>query len=75
MKNLHMNRPQNLLHFQNKLRIKSFEKIIDLPYKEKNTLLIKHCIENEIDYVDGKMFWKWQAKSQLKKFLNEIKNI
>ena len=55
-----------------KLRIKLPEKVIDLPYKEKNTLLIKHCIENEIDYVDGKMFWKWQAESQLKKFLNEL---
>jgi 3-dehydroquinate dehydratase type I len=54
-----------------KLRIKLPKKIIDLPYKEKNTLLIKHCIENEINYVDGKMFWKWQAESQLKKFLNE----
>ncbi len=55
-----------------KLKIALPKKIIDLPYKEKNTLLIKHCIENEIDYVDGKMFWKWQAESQLKKFLNEI---
>ena len=55
-----------------KLRIKLPEKIIDLPYKEKNTLLIKHCIENEIDFVDGKTFWKWQADSQLKKFLNEL---
>jgi 3-dehydroquinate dehydratase type I len=55
-----------------KLRIKLPKKIIDLPYKEKNTLLIKHCIENEINYVDGKMFWKWQAESQLKKFLNEL---
>jgi shikimate 5-dehydrogenase len=54
------------------LRIALPEKVIDLPYKEKNTLLIKHCIENEIDYVDGKMFWKWQAELQLKKFLNEL---
>lgn len=54
------------------LRIKLPEIVIDLPYKEKNTLLIKHCIENEIDYVDGKTFWKWQAESQMKKFLNEL---
>lgn len=55
-----------------KLRIALPEKIIDLPYKEKNTLLIKHCIENEINYVDGKMFWKWQSELQLIKFLNEL---
>ena len=46
--------------------------VIDLPYTEKNTLLINYCIENEIKYVDGEKFWKWQAEIQLEKFINAL---
>lgn len=47
-------------------------KAIDLPYKQKNTLLITRCIENEIDHIDGKKFWILQAKIQQKKFVSAI---
>jgi 3-dehydroquinate dehydratase type I len=47
-------------------------KVIELPYTQKNTLLINKCIENQMDYVDGKSFWKLQAKIQQKKFIKAI---
>ena len=47
-------------------------KVIDLPYKQKNTLLITRCIENEIDYIDGNRFWILQAKIQQHKFVSAI---
>ncbi len=47
-------------------------KVIDLPYKQKNTLLINRCIENEIDYIDGNRFWILQAKIQQHKFVSAI---
>ncbi len=47
--------------------------IIDLPYGKNDTPLIDYCKRNDIDYVDGKMFWKWQSQFQLKKFLEVIK--
>ncbi len=48
-------------------------KIIDLPYSDKKTPLIQKCEQEKIPFVDGKMFWKWQAKTQLEKFLEIIK--
>ncbi|MDP8204525.1 MAG: type I 3-dehydroquinate dehydratase [Candidatus Tenebribacter mawsonii] len=47
-------------------------KAIDLPYKQNNTLLITRCIENEIDYIDGKKFWDLQAKIQQQEFVTAI---
>jgi len=45
------------------------QKVIELPYIQKNTLLINRCIENEIDHIDGKRFWILQAKIQQQKFI------
>ncbi len=53
-------------------KLSLLKKVIDLPYTEKNTLLINYCIENEIEYVDGEKFWKWQAEIQLEKFINVL---
>lgn len=49
------------------------KKIIDLPYTDSDTFLIKMCKEKGNSYVDGKMFWKWQAERQLEEFENYIK--
>ena len=49
-------------------------KVVDLPYTQKNTLLINRCIENKMDYIDGKYFWKLQAKIQQQKFIAAIYN-
>ncbi|MCK5051605.1 MAG: type I 3-dehydroquinate dehydratase [Candidatus Cloacimonetes bacterium] len=54
------------------LKLKLPKKVIELPYKQKNTLLINRCIENEIDYIDGKRFWILQAKVQQQKFIITI---
>lgn len=43
-------------------------KYIDLPYSAKQTPLSEFCLANNIDFVDGKMFWEWQADKQLAEF-------
>jgi len=48
-------------------------KIIDLPYSDKKTPLIQKCEQEKIPFVNGNMFWKWQAKTQLEKFLEIMK--
>ena len=48
-------------------------KIIDLPYGNEKTPLIRKCEEKKILFADGKMFWKWQAEIQLQKFVANIK--
>ncbi len=48
-------------------------KVIDLPYGGKKTPLIQNCVKNNIPFVDGKLFWSWQAEKQLKEFLKYIK--
>ncbi len=48
-------------------------KVIDLPYGGKKTPLIQNCVKNNIPFVDGKLFWRWQAEKQLKEFLKYIK--
>ncbi|MCF7858346.1 MAG: type I 3-dehydroquinate dehydratase [Candidatus Cloacimonetes bacterium] len=48
------------------------DKVIELTYRQKNTLLINHCIENDIKYIDGKRFWFLQAIFQEKKILESI---
>ncbi len=54
------------------LELKLPERVIELPYIQKNTLLITRCIENEIDYIDGKKIWILQAKIQQQKFIKAI---
>ena len=54
-------------------KLKLPKKVIELPYKQKNTLLINRCVENEIVHIDGKRFWILQAKIQQKKFIKAIK--
>ncbi len=53
-------------------KLKLPTKVIELPYTQKNTLLINRCIENKIEYIDGKNFWKLQAKMQQQKFISAI---
>ena len=50
-------------------------KIIDLPYTDKKTPLIQKCEQKNIPFVDGKMFWKWQAEKQLEMFCNVVQNL
>ena len=46
-----------------------FHKVIDLPYSTEKTKLALYCQENNIPIVDGKQFWKLQAKKQLELFI------
>jgi 3-dehydroquinate dehydratase / shikimate dehydrogenase len=52
--------------------IKSYKKVIDLAYQKNHTRLIDHCLEDDIPFVDGKMFWQWQAETQLAEFVKSI---
>ena len=54
------------------LNLKLPKKVIELTYIQKNTLLIIRCLENEIDYIDGKKFWSLQANIQQQKFIKTI---
>ena len=54
-------------------RLNNFDRVIDLPYlHDRRTQLAKFCRENKIPIVDGVLFWKWQAKVQLKMFKEEL---
>ena len=53
----------------NLFKLKLPGRVIELPYKQKSTLLITRCIENEIDHIDGKKFWILQAEVQQQKFI------
>ncbi len=55
--------------------IVNFGKVIDLPYRQKDTKLVEFCKNHEIPFVDGRQFWQWQAERQLEEFTNEIKRI
>jgi len=44
------------------------QQVIDLPYCSVTTPLIEKCINKNIQYVDGKMFWLWQAEYQIDEF-------
>ncbi|KQC06733.1 MAG: hypothetical protein APR54_06770 [Candidatus Cloacimonas sp. SDB] len=48
------------------------EKVIDLPYRTKNTPLINNCRQKHIACVDGLTFWQWQAKQQIEGFVRCI---
>ncbi len=50
-------------------------KIIDLTYTDRKTPLIQRCEQENIPFVDGKMFWKRQAEKQLEKFVNVVQNL
>ncbi|MBC8385212.1 MAG: type I 3-dehydroquinate dehydratase [Candidatus Cloacimonetes bacterium] len=54
------------------LNIQLHAKIIDLPYSNQETPLIQKSEKDKIPFVDGKMFWKWQAEKQLKEFAAQI---
>jgi 3-dehydroquinate dehydratase type I len=49
-----------------------FNSVIDLPYQSQNTSLIDYCMKHKIPFVDGKMFWNWQAEKQLQWFMKMI---
>jgi len=53
-------------HFQ----IPPFNTAIDLPYAQADTKLVVYCKELGLKYIDGKTFWRIQAKEQLKWFLH-----
>ena len=53
----------------NLFKLKLPGRVIELPYKQKSTLLITRCIENEIDHIDGKKFWILQAEVKQQKFI------
>jgi len=57
-----------LVHYQ----LPPFNKVIDLPYTNSDTKLIAYCKKHNIIYIDGKTFWKMQAKVQLQLFLGEL---
>ncbi len=53
----------------------AFSSLIDLPYSTKqDTMLVQYAKKNKIPYVDGNMFWHWQAEGQLNLFLQAINN-
>ena len=57
------------------LNLKFPRKLLDLPYGKNQTSLIRTCKENNIEYVDGKTFWAWQAQKQEEIFINRIKGM
>ena len=61
--------------FLKRTNLKLPAKFIDLPYTTKKTPLIQKCEEENIPFVNGKMFWKWQAEKQLEKFVNVVQNL
>lgn len=52
--------------------IRNFAKFIDLPYTCGDTPVISYCKTNQLPYVDGKLFWQWQATAQLDCFLSAM---
>ncbi len=58
-----------------KLNLPLPKKYLELPYSEKISGTIQKCKKENIIFVDGKKFWKWQAKMQLENFLTEIEKI
>jgi len=50
-------------------QIPPFNTAIDLPYAQADTKLVAYCKELGLKYIDGKTFWRIQAKEQLKWFL------
>lgn len=54
------------------LHIHHPKKIIDVPYTEKATPLVRWARLNRVPVVDGKTFWRWQAQRQEELFLEEL---
>jgi len=46
--------------------------VIDLPYGETTTQIIKKAQYQSLPYVDGQQFWQWQAEEQSRRFLLAI---
>lgn len=46
----------------------------EFPFKQTFSLvpLIQICKKEKRKFVDGKMFWNWQAEKQLEEFIKEI---
>lgn len=45
-----------------------YSNLIDLPYGKQTTSLVSKAVANKLDYIDGFVFWKWQAKAQAEFF-------
>jgi len=60
--------PFGLIASDNADKIPHFDRLIDLPYGNRATTLIKKAISEKVDYIDGFTFWKWQAIEQSKFF-------
>ncbi|MCD4651781.1 MAG: type I 3-dehydroquinate dehydratase [Candidatus Cloacimonetes bacterium] len=54
------------------LSLTSIEKVIDLPYGKKPTMLTIWCQHHGIPCINGREFWYFQAQEQEKQFLREI---
>ena len=39
--------------------------VIDLPYSKEKTPLCEICLRENLEYIDGKEFWRLQAKLQI----------
>jgi shikimate 5-dehydrogenase/3-dehydroquinate dehydratase len=49
-------------------KIPSFDRLIDLPYGKTDSLLVRKAKSENLPFVDGFMFWKWQAEAQAEFF-------
>jgi 3-dehydroquinate dehydratase type I len=54
------------------LHIHHPKKIIDVPYTEKATPLVRWARSNGVPVVDGQTFWRWQAQRQEELFLEVL---
>lgn len=54
-------------------KLPDFTKLLDLPYRNKPTELIKFCQKNSLAFISGQKFWQWQAEEQLHAFVKELK--
>jgi shikimate 5-dehydrogenase/3-dehydroquinate dehydratase len=56
--------PYGLLEIEKSIPMPDFKALIDLPYGKVETLLVEKAKQYNVPYVDGFMFWKWQAQAQ-----------
>jgi shikimate 5-dehydrogenase len=54
-------------------KLPDFTKLLDLPYRNKPTELIKFCQKKSLAFISGQKFWQWQAEEQLHAFVKELK--
>jgi shikimate 5-dehydrogenase len=48
--------------------IPAFKSLVDLPYGKEDSVLVKKAKSENIPYIDGITFWKWQAEAQAEFF-------